>query len=74
MSSGGPVRDAREPCAPWKGRRVVLGVCGGIAAYKSVQLARDLTLLGATVDVVLTGRPATSSRHCLSRGSPVAGP
>ncbi len=29
-------------------------MCGGIAAYKSVQLARDLTLLGATVDVVLT--------------------
>ncbi len=55
MSSGGPAGDSREPCAPWKGRRVVLGVCGGIAAYKSVQLARDLTLLGATVDVVLTG-------------------
>ncbi len=55
MSWGGPVRDARVPCAPWKGRRIVLGVCGGIAAYKSVQLARDLTLLGATVDVVLTG-------------------
>lgn len=29
-------------------------MCGGIAAYKAVQLARDLTLLGATVDVVLT--------------------
>lgn len=55
MSSGGPVGDSREPCAPWRGSRVVLGVCGGIAAYKSVQLARDLTLLGATVDVVLTG-------------------
>lgn len=55
MSSGGPAEDAREPCAPWAGSRVVLGVCGGIAAYKSVQLARDLTLLGATVDVVLTG-------------------
>ncbi len=40
---------------PWAGRRVVLGVCGGIAAYKSVQVARDLTLLGAAVDVVLTG-------------------
>lgn len=39
---------------PWSGRRVVLGVAGGIAAYKSVQLARDLTLLGAEVDVVLT--------------------
>lgn len=39
---------------PWQGRRVVLGVSGGIAAYKSVQLARDLTRLGCEVDVVLT--------------------
>jgi len=29
-------------------------VTGGIAAYKTVQLARDLTRLGATVDVVIT--------------------
>lgn len=42
------------PRRPWKGRRVVLGVTGGIAAYKSVQVARDLTRLGAEVDVVLT--------------------
>lgn len=47
-------RDAREAAPPWQGRNVVLGVCGGIAAYKSVQVARDLTLLGASVDVVLT--------------------
>lgn len=46
------------PRRPWKQRRVVLGVTGGIAAYKSVQIARDLTLLGASVDVVLT-RSAT---------------
>ncbi|MEX2530391.1 MAG: bifunctional phosphopantothenoylcysteine decarboxylase/phosphopantothenate--cysteine ligase CoaBC [Gemmatimonadota bacterium] len=39
---------------PWEGRRIVLGVSGGIAAYKSVQLARDLTALGAQVDVVPT--------------------
>lgn len=39
---------------PWQGRRVVLGVTGGIAAYKSIQVARDLTRLGAEVDVVLT--------------------
>lgn len=45
---------ADGPRAPWSGRRVVLGVTGGIAAYKAVQVARDLTLLGATVDVVLT--------------------
>lgn len=42
------------PRRPWLGRRVVLGVAGGIAAYKAVQLARDLTRLGAEVDVVLT--------------------
>lgn len=45
---------SRAPRAPWQGRRVVLGVCGGIAAYKAVQLARDLTLLGSEVDVVMT--------------------
>jgi phosphopantothenoylcysteine decarboxylase / phosphopantothenate---cysteine ligase len=43
-----------EPRRPWRGRRVVLGVTGGIAAYKAVQLARDLTRLGALVDVVMT--------------------
>ncbi|MDX1568153.1 MAG: bifunctional phosphopantothenoylcysteine decarboxylase/phosphopantothenate--cysteine ligase CoaBC [Longimicrobiales bacterium] len=39
---------------PWRDRRIVLGVTGGIAAYKAVQLARDLTLLGAEVDTILT--------------------
>lgn len=43
-----------SPRRPWKGRKVVLGVTGGIAAYKSVQVARDLTLLGADVDVVMS--------------------
>jgi phosphopantothenoylcysteine decarboxylase / phosphopantothenate---cysteine ligase len=38
----------------WRGRRVVLGVTGGIAAYKSVLLARELSLRGALVDVVLS--------------------
>ena len=42
------------PRRPWEGRRIVLGVTGGIAAYKTVQLARDLTRLGSVVDVVLT--------------------
>ena len=45
---------ALAPRRPWRDRRIVLGVSGGIAAYKSVQLARDLTRLGARVDVVLT--------------------
>jgi len=36
------------------GKRIVLGVCGSIAAYKVAQLARDLTLAGAAVDVIMT--------------------
>jgi phosphopantothenoylcysteine decarboxylase/phosphopantothenate--cysteine ligase len=44
----------RGPRRPLSGRRVVLGVTGGIAAYKAIQLARDLTQGGAEVDVVLT--------------------
>jgi phosphopantothenoylcysteine decarboxylase/phosphopantothenate--cysteine ligase len=36
------------------GKRVVLGVTGGIAAYKTVQVARDLTRLGAHVEVIMT--------------------
>jgi phosphopantothenoylcysteine decarboxylase/phosphopantothenate--cysteine ligase len=43
-----------ESRRPWQGRRVVLGVAGGIAAYKAVQLARDLTRRGAIVDTILT--------------------
>ncbi len=38
----------------WSGRRVVLGVSGGIACYKSCYLARLLVESGARVDVVLT--------------------
>jgi phosphopantothenoylcysteine decarboxylase / phosphopantothenate---cysteine ligase len=38
----------------WTDRRVVLGVSGGIACYKSCILARRLTEAGALVDVVLT--------------------
>jgi phosphopantothenoylcysteine decarboxylase / phosphopantothenate---cysteine ligase len=36
------------------GARVVLGVSGGIAAYKAADLASKLVQAGATVDVVLT--------------------
>ena len=69
----------RAPRRPFDGRRVVLGVTGGIAAYKAVALARDLALAGASVDVVLsrgalefvrpmsfealTGRPAHTSLY-----------
>jgi phosphopantothenoylcysteine decarboxylase/phosphopantothenate--cysteine ligase len=37
-----------------RGRRVLLGVSGGIAAYKAPQLVRDLRAAGAEVRVVLT--------------------
>lgn len=36
------------------GRNVILGVSGSIAAYKVVQVARDLTQAGARVDVLMT--------------------
>ena len=35
-------------------KRIVLGVTGGIAAYKSAELIRLLTKLGAQVRVVMT--------------------
>ncbi len=43
---------------PYAGRRVLLGVAGGIASYKTAWLARLLTKAGAEVDVVMT-RAAT---------------
>ena len=39
---------------PFDGRRVLLGVTGGIASYKSAWLARLLTTAGAEVDTILT--------------------
>lgn len=45
----------QPPRRPFVGRRVLLGVSGGIAAYKAIALARSLTQAGAEVDVVLTG-------------------
>jgi phosphopantothenoylcysteine decarboxylase/phosphopantothenate--cysteine ligase len=35
-------------------RRILLAVCGGIAAYKSAELVRALTVRGATVRVLMT--------------------
>ena len=43
---------------PYDGRRILLGVSGGIAAYKAGWLSRLLTHAGAEVDVVMT-RAAT---------------
>lgn len=38
-----------------KGKSVVVGVCGGIAAYKVVEVVSRLAKLGAEVDVIMTG-------------------
>jgi phosphopantothenoylcysteine decarboxylase / phosphopantothenate---cysteine ligase len=44
--------------SPLAGRRVLLGVTGGIAAYKACILTRLLTQAGATVQVVMTSSAA----------------
>ncbi len=45
---------SRSMAAPLHGARIVLGVSGGIAAYKSAFLLRLLVKAGATVQVVMT--------------------
>ncbi len=39
---------------PFDGRRVILGVTGGIACYKAVTLARLFSQAGAVVDVIMS--------------------
>lgn len=38
----------------WKGKKVLLGVSGGIAAYKAVEIASRMRKAGAEVHVILT--------------------
>ena len=52
ISSGPPPREERE--RPLGGRKILLGVTGGIACYKAVWLLRDLVRGGAEVRVVMT--------------------
>lgn len=47
--------DVALPPPPLAGRHLVLGVTGGVAAYKAAQLVRDLQRAGASVQVVMTG-------------------
>ena len=49
--------DAQNPDAPARplaGREVVVGVCGGIAAYKVADVVSKLVQLGAGVTVCMT--------------------
>ena len=45
---------AEEPAQTLQGRQIVLGVTGGIAAYKAGYIARELLARGAQVRVVMT--------------------
>ena len=57
------------------GRRIVLGVTGGIAAYKAVEIARRLKKAGADVRVVMTRAAASFVTPLTFReitGQPVA--
>ncbi|MBT4364645.1 MAG: bifunctional 4'-phosphopantothenoylcysteine decarboxylase/phosphopantothenoylcysteine synthetase, partial [Desulfobacteraceae bacterium] len=38
----------------FKDKNIVLGVCGGIAAYKSVELLRLIQKAGANIKVIMT--------------------
>jgi phosphopantothenoylcysteine decarboxylase/phosphopantothenate--cysteine ligase len=48
------MHDSATDLTPLRGRRVVLGVTGGIAAYKAVEVCRLLVDAGAFVSPVLT--------------------
>ncbi|MBU1983276.1 bifunctional phosphopantothenoylcysteine decarboxylase/phosphopantothenate--cysteine ligase CoaBC, partial [bacterium] len=43
-----------KPAQELNGRKILLGVCGGIAAYKAVELCRLFVKAGARVQVVMT--------------------
>ncbi len=45
-----------DPQAPLSGKSVALGVCGGIAAYKAVEVLRGLQRAGCAVRVAMTKR------------------
>ena len=60
--------------APLQGHKILLCVCGGIAAYKSAELVRRLRDAGADVTVAMTQTPSASSARPPSRplsGHPV---
>lgn len=46
----------RDPAHPLQGARIVVGVAGGIAAYKAAELVRLFDKAGAHCDVAMTAR------------------
>jgi phosphopantothenoylcysteine decarboxylase / phosphopantothenate---cysteine ligase len=53
-AAGGDPEGPGAALAPLAGARVLLGVTGGIAAYKAAELARELMRAGAEVQAILT--------------------
>ena len=49
-------RPPRDPAAPLHGARIVVGVAGGIAAYKAAHVVRQLDKAGASTYVAMTAR------------------
>jgi len=49
-------RGPRDPAHPLRGAKIVVGVAGGIAAYKAAELVRLFDKAGATVHVAMTER------------------
>lgn len=49
-------RTPRDPVQPLAGANIVVGVAGGIAAYKAAELVRLLDKAGAVVEVAMTPR------------------
>jgi len=49
-------RPPRDPAHPLQGARIVVGVAGGIAAYKAAELVRLFDKAGAHCDVAMTAR------------------
>ncbi len=54
MKNNKPVVRDQRPGGDLGGRKILLGVTGGIASYKAVELARLLIKAGARVQVVMT--------------------
>ncbi len=50
--------------ATLSGKRILLVIAGGIAAYKCLELIRRLRERGAAVRCVLTAAGGSSSRRC----------
>ena len=46
--------ETKQSVKPLEGKNVLLGISGGIAAYKAAYVASGLKKLGADVDVIMT--------------------